>query len=240
MNVRGFGIGVIATVTIGVTIGVGIGTTHPPPCCTTLPATLTSTLGNALSVTSTGNDADNRGIQIHQFATGLSAGGINVLCDGASTTTICALFSCLNGATCRAFESSDGTIRLHAGGASGTTTFKAAATFLGATFQWGDTTQNTTVSEGHLSSPTRQANCTSGAGSTITGNNNFITLVTGTTSTACQLNFAAPTFANPPTCNVVAATGSQQAGTTYTTTAGTLQITASPNSATYHITCVGH
>jgi len=204
------------------------------------PVTLTSVIANALTITSSGADADNRGIQIHQFATGASAGGINIQCDGAATSTICASYSCINGATCRALESSDGNVVWHSGASTGTTTFKGAATFLGATFTWGSATTNTILNEGHLSSPSRGGNCTSGTGSTITGNNNFITLTTGTTSTACTLSFASPVFTNPPTCVVVAVNGSQQASTTYTTTSGTLQITASPNSATYHITCVGH
>jgi hypothetical protein len=215
------------------------------------PATLNSTSGYALTINTSGTDADNRGLQIQSTWSGTSGVGyaLHILMSAAATVTAYALkLGCVNSlGPCRALETSDGLVKFNT--QSGDTVFSGDVTIAPVNsvatkiFTLGlGGTANLWWNEKHNTSPTFGASCTTGGSSVAPVDNKWSDFTLGASATfPCVITFAAPgPFANAPTCDVSAKVGSNQTALSWTTSTSALTLSAGTAGASYVMQCGGH
>lgn len=219
------------------------------------PMTLTGTSGTALAITSSGSDADNRGLTITQNATGTLVYGLHVLTESSNANLMYGFkVGCHNTGAggCRAIEASDGDVKL--GTQSGIIqingdltispvsahTDGSAATHL-LTLGLGGTTNLMWV-EKHNTSPASGATCTSGSGAITAVDNKWSDFTLGSTATfPCVITLATPApLANAVTCVIVPKVGANEAALSYTTSTSAITLSAGTAGAAYAYFCGGH
>jgi hypothetical protein len=241
----GFSIGIAAIVAVGYLTSSGQYVPSTGGGRITAPATLTSTSGYALDITTSGTDTDNRGIQVASTWSGASGVGyaIHALMSANSATTAYAIKAgCVNsgGGQCRN-EFSDGEFYVNTESgdfhARGNVDMAAADGFGTVTFGLGGTTTMHLV-EKHNGTIT-PTSC--GTGPTYTGSESWGTLTVGAGATGCTIPFLVPYTNNAPSCSVKAWVGADDANTTISSiTVSQLVLSAVVAGAKYKVECGGH